>query len=134
MAGLRLDGPLAELDAARVPFRPVGTVWVCLDANDQADGGAVEALREPVGCGFEDVGVDVGVDAAPGQEDQVAEVIGPEHWFWQRVVGVQDLGECGVEVSDEIASVVVAQHLVDEAWVVFCPGSFHGPQVLAKLA
>lgn len=36
VTGLRLDGPLAELNAARVPGRPVGAIWIGLDANDHA--------------------------------------------------------------------------------------------------
>lgn len=50
VAGLRLDGPLAELDAARVPFSPVCSVGVGLDANDHAVGVGRDVVGDPV-CG-----------------------------------------------------------------------------------
>lgn len=43
MARFRLDSPLAKLDLPRVPLLPVVAVpRIGLDADDQADGGAVD--------------------------------------------------------------------------------------------
>ena len=36
VSGLRLDGPLAELDATRVPVSPIRAIRISLDANDHA--------------------------------------------------------------------------------------------------
>ncbi|KAL7353079.1 hypothetical protein ACKS0A_03844 [Histoplasma ohiense] len=53
VARLGLDGPLAELQLARVPQVPVlAVVCVGLDADDQADGGAVDVGGEPLDGGL----------------------------------------------------------------------------------
>lgn len=59
VTGLRLDGPLAELDAAGVPVSPVWAVRVSLNANDHAVRAGSHVLRDPVGGALEGGGVDV---------------------------------------------------------------------------
>lgn len=67
MAWLGLDGPLAELDAARVPLSPVWPVWISLDANDHAVGICRHILGNPVGCTLQGRCINVRVDAASRQ-------------------------------------------------------------------
>jgi len=134
VAGLGLDGPLAELDAARVPLVPVGPVGVCLDADDEADGGPVEVRGQPVDGGLERDGVDVAVDAAAGEQDQVAEEVGLEDAERQRLVGLLDLGHRGVQVADQVEGGVVGDDLMDETRVQLRPAGLVGAQLLLERA
>lgn len=59
VAGLGLHGPLAELDAARVPVGPVWAVRVGLDANDHAVGVCGDVGGDPVGGALQGRGVNV---------------------------------------------------------------------------
>lgn len=52
MAGFGLNGPLAKLNPARIPVMPVGSIGVCLNANDEANGGSGDLRRKPVRRGF----------------------------------------------------------------------------------
>ena len=97
-----LDGPLAELDAARVPVVPVRSIGVGFDADDEAVRGARHLGRHPVHGGFERRRVDVRVDAAAGEQDQVAEEIGFEHRLREGIVGFEHVGDRGVEMADEV--------------------------------
>lgn len=117
VARFRLDRPLAELDPARVPLVPIGPVRVGLDADDEADGRTVKVLGEPVDGGFERDCVDVGVDAATGEQDQIAEEVRLQDGERQRLVGLLDLGHRGVQVPDQVEGGVVGDDLMDEARV-----------------
>lgn len=75
MAGLRLDGPLAELNATGVPVGPVRAIRISLDADDHAVRIAGHIVRNPISGTLQRVRVDVGVDATPRKEDQVAEEV-----------------------------------------------------------
>ncbi|QSS58448.1 hypothetical protein I7I51_07874 [Histoplasma capsulatum] len=96
----------------------------------------VQAMSKYEGRGFNCVGwndldrsenefskmrVDVGIDAATGEEDEVAEEVGPED------------GEGGVEVSQQGVGVVVGDDLVDEGRVQLRPASLHGAELVAEL-
>ena len=72
---LGLDSPLAKLYPARVPVLPVRSIRIGFNANDEADCFPGKLRRDPFGGGFECGGVDVGVNAAAGKEDEVAEEI-----------------------------------------------------------
>lgn len=134
VAGFGLDGPLAELDAARVPLRPVGPVRISLDAHDQAHGLLGDARREPVNGRPDGEGVDVGVDAAPSQQDQVAEEISLQDREGEGIVGFEDLGNGRVQVSEEVDGDLVSNDLVDEARVHLRPARLRGAEVLSKVA
>ena len=78
--------------------------------------------------------VNVGVDAAAGKEDEVAEEVGLEDGDGQSIVGLEDLGDGGVEVPDEVHSDVVGDDLVHEGWVVDCPAGLSLAEFLRELA
>ena len=117
MTWLGLDGPLAKLDPAGIPVLPVRSVRIGFNANDEADHFPGKLLRDPFGGGFECGGVDVGVNATAGKEDEVAEEIRFQHWEREGVVCLNDVGDGGVEVSYQVDGDPVGDDFVDEAGV-----------------
>lgn len=53
VARLRLNCPLAELNAAGVPLSPVWTIWVGFDTNNHAVGAGWHILGYPIGCALQ---------------------------------------------------------------------------------
>lgn len=100
---LGLDGPLAQLDAPAVPLRPVLAVGgVDFDPDDESDRLVRHGLRDPVERRAQRMRVDVGVDAAPREEDEVAEEVGLEDGEGEGLVSLQDFREGGVEVAQQV--------------------------------
>ena len=91
MARLRLNSPLAELDAAGVPLGPVRAIWISLDADDHSVGVRGYVRGYPIRRRLQCRSVDIRVDAATGKEDKVAEKIGFQHRDRESVVGFNDL-------------------------------------------
>lgn len=134
VAGLGLDGPLAKLDATRVPVSPVRAIRISLNANDHTVRVAGDIGRNPVSGTLQRVGVDVGVDAASGKENEIAEKIGLEDGDGKGIVGFEDLGNRGVKVPDEVHGHVVGDDLVYKGRVVDGPAGLSLAELLRKLA
>lgn len=135
MSRLSLDGPLAQLNAPAVPLRPVLAVGgVDFDADDEPDGLVRNGRRDPVERRAQRVRVDVGVDAAAREEDEVAEEVGLEDGEGEGLVGLQDLREGGVEVAQQVERDGVGDDFVDEAGVLLGPGGFGWAERLGEVA
>src|SRR5690606_27693795 len=80
MAWLRLNSPLAELDAARIPLGPIWPVWIRLNSNDEANRAGLELRGDPFGCWLQGLSIDVCVDSTASEEDEVSEEVGLEDW------------------------------------------------------
>ena len=134
MSGLGLDGPLAELDPARVPFRPIRPIWIGLDADHEPIARAGNGVGHPFVRRFQDGGVDITIDAPAGQQDQIAEEVGLEDGKRKGVVGVQHRRDGGVEISHEVHGGIVGDDLVHEGRMLLGPAGLGRPEILGELA
>lgn len=131
---LGLNSPLAELNSAGVPVLPIRSVRIGFDANDETDCFPRNLLRDPFGGRFQCGGVNVGVDATAGEEDEVAEEICFQHGKREGVVCFDDVGKGGVQVADQVSGNLVGDDFVDEAGVQLRPACFGGSEVLVEVA
>lgn len=134
MARLGLNGPLAELNAARVPVVPVRTVGVGFYANDHAVAGARDVGGHPFGGALQGASVNVRVDSSSCQQNQVAEKVGLEHGDGHGVVGSDNVGHGGVQVADQVGGDIVGDDLVHKGRVHLGPRGLAGAEVLVKVA
>lgn len=103
----RSNGPLAELQPVRdVGPRPA-VAAIKLDAHDQP-GLAAELFGDPDVNGPDGDGVGVGVDAAKGIEQEVAQHVRLHAHVGEAVVDVGDLGVVAEVALDELVALVVA--------------------------
>lgn len=79
MAGFGLNGPLAELNPARIPVTPVHSVGVGFNANNETDRGARDLGGKPVRRGLQCRGVNIRVDASTCEQDEVAKEVRLQH-------------------------------------------------------
>ena len=100
---------------------PVLTVRVGFDADDHAVAVARHLRWHPLGGRLEGGGVNVGVDAASCEQDQVAEEVGFHDGGRKRLVGLEHLWDRSVEVADELQGDVVGDDFVDEGGVQDAP-------------
>lgn len=126
---LALDGPLAELDAAAVPVSPVGAVGVGLNTNDETNRLLRDRGGDPSVGTLDSIGVNVGVDAAAGKENQITEEVSFENGQRQKLVCLEDLGNRSVKETQQAEGHGVGDDFVDETRVGKGPGSL----LLAKL-
>ncbi len=132
MARFRLNRPLAELHASRVPLGPVLPIRISLDANHQAERRAGNGLRYPVVRRFERRRVDVAVDPPASEQDQIPEEVGLEDRQWQGVVGFEHERDRGVEMLHQRHGGGVGDDLVHEARMLLRPAGLLGSQLFVK--
>jgi hypothetical protein len=81
-----LNCPLAELNSARVPFSPVWAVWISLDTNNHAIRVAGNIVGDPICSALQCRRVNIRVNAATSEQNQVAEEVGLEYGKGKREV------------------------------------------------
>lgn len=134
VARLGLDSPLAELNTARVPVGPVRAVRVGFNSNHHAIGTGWHIGRYPIHRRLQRSSVNVRVNTASGEQDQVTEEVGLQDWEGEGIVGLDDLRHGCVEVTNKVYSNLVGDDFVDEVWVHDCPACLRLAELLSELA
>ena len=134
VARFRLNCPLAELNSARVPFSPVWAVWISLDTNNHAIRVAGNIVGNPICSALQCRRVNIRVNAATSEQNQVAEEVGLEYGKRKREVRLENFRDGCIEVSNEVNGDIVSDDLVHERRVVDGPASFSLAEVVRELA